>query len=136
MTATISYTRVSRVEQAKGDGGASMTGTTPETLYKYMGYGGAKATLQNMTVKLSKPAAFNDPFDIVLEDALGLDVEEFIEGLIPAMFDLMTRPDLDYASLRRSQLGTQIALIHSRLKGRSPEYVARMRADFLNTPAT
>jgi len=55
-------------------------------LYKYLNYDGAKKTLENCTLKLSSPLAFNDPFDMQLEETLGLAITEFVEQLVPALF--------------------------------------------------
>jgi hypothetical protein len=49
-------------------------------LYKYTTCAAASAIIENQTVKLSKPQAFNDPFDILLEEALGQDLEGFLGG--------------------------------------------------------
>ena len=55
-------------------------------LYKYLNYDGAKKTLENGTLKLSSPFAFNDPFDMQLVEALGLEITEFTDQLVPALF--------------------------------------------------
>jgi len=50
----------------------------PSYLYKYTTCIAARAIFTNSNVKLSVPSAFNDPFDILLEEALGSEVKDFL----------------------------------------------------------
>lgn len=50
-------------------------------LYKYLDLDGARKTLQNRSVKFSRPSAFNDPFDIQIHDVHGLDTVDFLIGI-------------------------------------------------------
>src|SRR5215475_11011007 len=80
-------------------GGNQMNEALGVALYKYLNYEGAKKTLENRTLKLSSPSVFNDPFDMQLEEALGLEITEFAKTLGPALFDFLSG-DIDYAQVR------------------------------------
>jgi Protein of unknown function (DUF2971) len=84
-------------------------------LYKYLNYDGAKSTLANCTLKLSSPLAFNDPFDMKLEEALGLEITEFAEALGPAVFEFLSG-EIDYTQVRNSKLGATVILFNRQLK--------------------
>lgn len=46
--------------------------------YKYLDLEGAKLTLQNGNVRLSRPSELNDPFDVEISDLYGMDLDEII----------------------------------------------------------
>jgi hypothetical protein len=80
-------------------------------LYKYLNYDGARKTLENCTIKLSSPLAFNDPFDMQLVEALGLEITEFAEILGPAFLHFLLG-DIDYEQVRQNQLGATVISLH------------------------
>src|ERR1700749_1829089 len=84
-------------------------------LYKYLNYDGAKNTLASCTIKLSSPLAFNDPFDMKLEEAFGLEITEFAQALGPAVFEFLSG-DIDCAQVRNSKLGATVILLNRQLK--------------------
>jgi hypothetical protein len=53
-------------------------------LYKFTSYAAATAIIKNCMIKLSRPDAFNDPFDLLLNEALGNDIKPFLGDLLPA----------------------------------------------------
>jgi hypothetical protein len=69
----------------------------PTYLYKYTTCAAARVIITNSSIKLSVSRAFNDPFDILLEEALGLEVDDFLRDLMPAFFEIVSG-ELDYAT--------------------------------------
>jgi hypothetical protein len=92
----------------------------PEYLYKYTSYYGAKEIITNCSVKLSVPTAFNDPFDILLEEALGSEIEEFLGDLLPTFFDFVAG-EFDHGLLRHGSMRDAILRINTHLRNMAPK---------------
>jgi len=105
----------------------------PNVLYKYTTYAAARAIIANSTLKLSVPMAFNDPFDILLEEALGSDVEEFLRDLIPAFFDVVSG-ELDHGALRPGNFRDTITKINQHLRRLPSEALTERRQEWLKQP--
>jgi hypothetical protein len=82
---------------------------------------------------LSVPSAFNDPFDILLEEALGSEVEDFLRELRPAFFEIVTG-ELDYATLRPGAFTDQVILLNEQLRQLPPEALAARRKAWVTEP--
>ena len=95
-------------------------------LHKYLNCDGAKKTLENCTLKLSSPLAFNDPFDMQLVEALGLEITDFAETLWPVFFDFLSG-DIDYSQVRQNQLGAKVVLLNQLWKTASKEKLDSIR---------
>jgi hypothetical protein len=104
------------------------------TLYKFTSYAAATAIIRNCTIKLSRPDAFNDPFDLLLDEALGSDIRPFLGDMLPAFFDLAAS-EIDHATIRDSDLGRTFIAINKTLRALSPENLAIRREAFLGQPA-
>ncbi len=102
-------------------------------LYKYTTLQAAKAIIENSSLKLSIPQAFNDPFDILLEAALGAEIEDFLRDFMPAFFELVCG-DLDYSLLRPGPMRDKIILINSGLRNLSTEQLAERRRKLISEP--
>jgi hypothetical protein len=63
--------------------------SSPPTLYKYVSYYGLEKILENHSLKFSRPSDFNDPLDMFLQEALGMDEADFAEGFKSALFDFI-----------------------------------------------
>src|SRR5436190_14539415 len=83
-------------------------------LLKYTDYEGARRIIVGSSIKLSHPRAFNDPFDMLLTEALGAELEEFLPDLRMAFFEFVSG-DIDYNSLRPSYRD-KIILMNQSLK--------------------
>jgi len=105
----------------------------PIAFYKYTTYQAAKAIITNCTVKLSIPQAFNDPFDILLEEALGADIEDFLPNLMAEFFDVVSS-ELDYSMLHPGKMRDQIILINTQHRKLSAGALAERRKAFLQQP--
>jgi Protein of unknown function (DUF2971) len=100
-------------------------------LYKYTTWAAAKAIIENSSLKLSIPQAFNDPFDILLEEALGAEVEDFLRDLMPAFFELVSG-DLDFSRLRPGPMRDKIMFINVGLNRLSSEQLAEHRSGWVS----
>lgn len=86
------------------------------TLFKYTDYEGAKKIVGNRSIRLSHPRAFNDPFDMLLTEALGAELEEFLPDLQMAFFEFVSG-EIDYTQLRPGPFRDQIILMNCSLRG-------------------
>ena len=48
-------------------------------IYKYTDQNGAEKILSTRTLRFARPSEMNDPFDVYIEDLLGMDLEEVHE---------------------------------------------------------
>jgi hypothetical protein len=104
-------------------------------MFKYLSRDGAAATLQNRTVQLSAPAAFNDPFDAHIADPLGLDPAEFVRQLQVDFLEFISG-DLDYAKLRPGRKSDEIITMHRALAAATAEQREAFLKDSLAGDAT
>jgi hypothetical protein len=106
-----------------------MTNTiiTP-SLYKYLDFNGAEKTLGRCSVKLSAAAAFNDPFDMNIEEALGSNPDEFEEKLASAHFDFLCS-DINHANLRADDYREKIIMMNMALHDASPEMIESLKKE-------
>ena len=102
-------------------------------LYKYLNYDGAKKTLENCTLQLSSPSVFNDPFDMQLVEALGLDIAEFADQLVPALFHFISS-DIDYSQVRQNSVGAKIILLNQSWRTASKAKLDAIRAAISSRP--
>jgi hypothetical protein len=102
-------------------------------LFKYLSPDGAKKSLSTRTIKLSKPSEFNDPFDMRLDRAFGLDHREFVETQIAGIVDFLS-DQLDINSLRSSKIGDMAGKLSSSMRNASPEKKKWMRDELMATP--
>lgn len=102
-------------------------------LYKYLSPDGAKKTLSTRTIRLSRPSEFNDPFDMRLDQALGLDHREFAEEQKRVIVDFIGE-ELDLSSLRSSKLGTMAGIINMSVKNWSTAKKKSIREELVATP--
>ena len=70
---------------------------TPSIIDKYTDRDGVEKILSNRTLRFARPSEMNDPFDIYIEDLLGMDLEEVHERGIDALCDLLTTNPQEYA---------------------------------------
>ncbi len=98
------------------------------SLYKYLDFDGAEKTLGRCSVKLSPAAAFNDPFDMNLEEALGSNLNEFVEQLASAHFDFLCS-DINHADLRANDFREKIIMMNMALRGASPEMIESLKKE-------
>ena len=103
------------------------------SLFKYLTPEGAKKTLSTGTLRLSKPSTFNDPFDMRLDEVMGLDLREFLEQQKIALFELLTG-ELDVGLLRKSQFGAKAALINEAMRKATPEQKNAIKELLIATP--
>ena len=112
-----------------------MTYECPEKIYKYLDVEGLIATLEGRTLKFSRPSDFNDPFDIYLQEALGVEDLTFLEGMKEAFYNFITGDDefVRGASVRGI---TPEMMKHLRdiLKNGPAEKIQKFKVDLLETP--
>lgn len=70
---------------------------TPAIIYKYTDRDGVEKILSNRTLRFARPSEMNDPFDVYIEDLLGMDLEEVHERGVDALCDLLTMNPQEYA---------------------------------------
>jgi hypothetical protein len=83
----------------------------PPTLYKYTSYEAAEAIITNRLLRFSAATDFNDPFDILIEEAIGDEIEDFLPQLTKAFFE-MSVAKLDYSALRPSYISQLLVCIN------------------------
>lgn len=71
---------------------------TPAIIYKYTDRNGVDKILSNRTLRFARPSEMNDPFDVYIEDLLGIDLEEVHERGVNALCDLLTTNPQVYAN--------------------------------------
>ena len=72
---------------------------TPAIIYKYTDRNGVEKILSNRTLRFTRPSEMNDPFDVYIEDLLGMDLEEVHERAFDALCNLLTIAPQEYAHL-------------------------------------
>jgi hypothetical protein len=97
--------------------------TCPKRLYKYLSCNGLEKTLQNRSLKLSRPTAFNDPSDLFVQEALGMDEIEFLEEIKTSLLEFIFG-DIDYDTLRDSPNKHKIVLLNMTFKN-NPDAVEK-----------
>jgi hypothetical protein len=102
-------------------------------LYKYMGFEGAKKTLESGAVRFSRPADFNDPFDMSVKEALGGELDEFL-GRFMGQFHDFVLGDIDYSVLRPGKFKESIILINQAIKNATPEQREALKEELSRTP--
>lgn len=105
----------------------------PEKIYKFLSFEGLCKTLENQTIRLSKPSDLNDPLDMYLQAAFGKYTEAFLVDLRAKFLDFVLS-DMDFSSLPDSQFKTRVMLIGSDLKQALPEQKEFLQKEMLNTP--
>jgi hypothetical protein len=101
-------------------------------LFKYLSAATAKKTLSTGGLRLSQPSSFNDPFDMRIDEVLGLDFRQFVEQQKLALIEFLEGPD--GVILRSSELGRKAALIKEALSKASPEQRKTIRDELVATP--
>jgi hypothetical protein len=69
-----------------------------------------KKTLCARTIKLSKPCAFNDPFDMRLDEIFGHAFKKFAEDLKTESLDFLIG-EIDVKSPRSGELGAKLSAL-------------------------
>jgi hypothetical protein len=116
-----------------GDGLIAMnTSKCPDKIYKYLSFEGMCKTLENQTIRLSKPSSFNDPLDMYLQEALGQEMTHFCEDLKIAFCDFISG-EIDISQLQGSHKA-EIELINSTLKNLQPEQKKPTFQELIKTP--
>jgi Protein of unknown function (DUF2971) len=105
----------------------------PTFLYKYTTCAAAGAIIRNSSLKLSIPSAFNDPFDILLEEALGSEVEDFLHELLPAFFEIVSG-ELDYVTLRPGDFRDKVILLNQQLRDLPADALTARREAWAKQP--
>ena len=99
---------------------------TPAIIYKYTDQNGVEKILSNRTLRFARPSEMNDPFDVYIEDLLGIDLEEVQERAIDALCDILTKNPQEFAdrcgvSLESAEASARI------LRNASDEHRAEIR---------
>jgi hypothetical protein len=105
----------------------------PEKIYKYLSYDGLEKTLERESIRLSRPIDFNDPLDMFLQEVLGMEVEDFLQGMKEAMVEFLAS-EIDYNALRESPNRAKIIIMNMAFKNARPEDIDNWRRDVLDTP--
>jgi hypothetical protein len=72
-------------------------GPRPAIIYKYTDRDGVEKILSNRTLRFARPSEMNDPFDVYIEDLLGMDLEEVQERAIDSLCDVLTKNPQEFA---------------------------------------
>jgi hypothetical protein len=102
-------------------------------LFKYLGIEGAKKTISTNSFKLSVPSTFNDPFDVRLDEILGLDYAQFAEQQKAELFNVLAGK-LPDGTLRESEMGRKALVINKMLQSATPDQLAAIRSQLMATP--
>lgn len=105
----------------------------PSRVFKYLDLNGINKTLETRTIRLTSPLAFNDPFDINLEEAFGGEYEEFHEGLKAAFFEMLCGP-MDYSALRGGLDTQKIRMMHDAMQRANGEQREALRRQIMAMP--
>ena len=105
----------------------------PDKIYKFLSFDGLCKTLENGTIRLSKPSDFNDPLDIYLQECFGKDRQVFLEEMKEAFQDFI-EGEIDLSSLPDSPYKAKIAAIITAHRKASPEQRAKMREEMSRIP--
>jgi hypothetical protein len=105
----------------------------PDRIYKFLSFDGLCKTLENGTIRLSKPSDFNDPLDIYLQECFGKDRQAFFEDMKGALQDFI-EGEIDLSSLPDSPYKAKITAIITAHKKASPEQRAEMREEMSRIP--
>jgi hypothetical protein len=107
--------------------------SVPQQLYKYLGYNGLHKTLQQRSLKLSCPADFNAPLDMFLQQALGMEAIDFLNGFKTSFYDFISG-DIDYALLSDTPARDKIILMNIGLQNATSVARESMRKELIETP--
>jgi hypothetical protein len=105
----------------------------PKRLYKYLSINGLIKTLEHGSIRLSRPAEFNDPLDMYLQAALGEDRISFLEGVRKAFLENLW-DDNDLSSMPSTPSKDKLVYLKSAIKHYSEEQKALLREGALNIP--
>lgn len=105
----------------------------PDLIYKYLDFSGLKKTLENRSFKLSRPVDFNDPLDLFIEEALGLDQSDFLLGFREE-FERFICGDIDYSKLHGGSRRDSIILMNQVSKTMSREDKNSFQKEILSIP--
>lgn len=105
----------------------------PDKIYKFLSFDGLCKTLENGTIRLSKPSDLNDPLDIYLQECFGKDRQVFLEDMKGALQDFI-EGEIDPSSLPDSRYKEKITAIIAAHKKASPEQRAKMRKQMSHIP--
>lgn len=103
-----------------------------QPLYKYFSYNGLEKTFEKQSLKLSRPSDFNDPLDLFLQEALGMDEAVFLEGLTVAFCEFVSG-EIAYDSLRDSPNKYKVIMMNQAIKD-DPEIIEKIQEEITNTP--
>lgn len=102
----------------------------PKTIYKYLDYEGIKKTLTGRSFKLSRPSDFNDPLDLYIQEAFGVDQIYFLKDL-QKEFSAFVSGDIDYRLLPDNPLKYGIILINQALRTASPSSIEMIKNEMV-----
>jgi len=106
----------------------------PKRIYKYLSFNGLCSILESGSIRLSKPTAFNDPFDTNLQDGFANDKKVFFEDLKKGFLDFI-ESDFDFSSLSADAPSRdKLFFIHQSLKQASLDEKTQSRQQLLDTP--
>ena len=102
-------------------------------LFKYFSPKGAIGTLSTGTVRLTRPSRFNDPFDMRLDDALGVEIKQFLEEQKIVLFNFLCEGG-ENNILASRKLGAAAALLTEKMRTAAPEKKKFMREKLITMP--
>jgi hypothetical protein len=75
------------------------------TVYKYLSQRGCQLTLENGSLRFSRPSALNDPFDLYLDDLYNTGVAEVLKAQRATLFKTLETDPERYAALTETDVG-------------------------------
>ncbi len=105
----------------------------PPKIYKYTHLAGLRATLEHQTFRLSRPADFNDPIDMYLQETIGQNLKEFLEGLKVEYHDYLVNGIKDRPS-RNPAYSSILNFMHQAIDKASDIQKNQFREELINTP--
>ena len=66
--------------------GPGSTSNPPQIIYKYTDLNGAQQILSNRTLRFTRPSEMNDPFDVRIDEWVGMEHKELFEKIGPLVF--------------------------------------------------
>jgi hypothetical protein len=114
---------------------ATAPNSASQIIYKYTDQNGARKILSTRTLRFGRPSEMNDPFDVYIEDLLGMDLEEMHERGIDTLIDTLANNPQLFAN--RCGVPLEMALANSeRLRNSSEEEKLRIKQIFKSMDLT
>ena len=105
----------------------------PDRVYKFLSFEGLCKTLENRTIRLSRPSDLNDAHDIYLQECLGKDTKAFLEDLRGDLLDFI-ESGINLSSFPASPFKAKLSIMIATHRRASQEQRAKLREHMSKMP--